>query len=313
MRSFIAISVLFEMALRIAAVPVRDVSGVSMPEVISVAGKELMLNGIGLVKEMALIKVYVAGLYLEKPTVDARTAITADEAKRIVIVMLRDVTRERFVHAVQTGVMRNSGRAMPLLRGRLDLLEKALPALKKGDVLSFTYLPGVGTEVRGQGREMTIPGKDFADALFSVWLGPKPANGAIKRELLGGSALSADGMTNQTKSLRPAATPPSGVGQALIRPHGNAVAAEPMRTGQFITKELRFSQPVPEMLDLACLFDSWAFAQSGPPRIEATLQLEGPAGTASREKSADRNMLPLRLCTPDSPFRDSGSPAKSIL
>jgi hypothetical protein len=31
---------------------------------------------------------------------------------------------------------------------------------------------------------MTIPGKDFADALFSVWLGPKAANGAFKRKLL---------------------------------------------------------------------------------------------------------------------------------
>ncbi len=186
MRSFIAISILFEMALGMSAVPVRDVSGVSMPEVVSVAGKELRLNGIGLIKKMTFVKVYVVGLYLEKPTTDARTAITADEAKRIVLVMLRDVSRKRFVQAVQTGIMRNSGRAMPSLRARLDLLEKALPALKKGNVLNFTYLPGAGTVVRGQGREMTIPGKDFADALFSVWLGPKPANGAIKRKLLGG-------------------------------------------------------------------------------------------------------------------------------
>jgi hypothetical protein len=75
---------------------------------------------------------------------------------------------------------------MPTLSGRLDLLEAALPALKKGNVLDFTYLPGVGTLVRGQGREMPIPGKDFADALFSVWLGPKPISEALKRQLLSG-------------------------------------------------------------------------------------------------------------------------------
>jgi hypothetical protein len=186
MRHFVAISVLFGTALSMAAPPAREVAGVSMPEVVSVAGKELRLNGMGLVKKMFFGDVYVAGLYLEKPTTDARTAIRADEAKRIVIVMLRNVSRKDFVDALKKGIMRNSGPEMPTLRARLDLLEKALPALKKGNVLDFTYLPGAGTLVRGRGREMTIPGKDFADALFSVWLGPKPVNGGLKRTLLGG-------------------------------------------------------------------------------------------------------------------------------
>jgi hypothetical protein len=75
---------------------------------------------------------------------------------------------------------------MPALRARLDLLENALPAPRKGNVLSFTYLPGVGTLMRGQGQELTIPGKDFADALLSVWLGPKPIGGTLKRQLLAG-------------------------------------------------------------------------------------------------------------------------------
>jgi Chalcone isomerase-like len=52
-------------------------------------------------------------------------------------------------------------------------------------VLSFTCRPGVGTLMRGPGQEMTIPGKDFADALLSVWLSPKPIGGALKRQLLG--------------------------------------------------------------------------------------------------------------------------------
>jgi hypothetical protein len=32
---------------------------------------------------------------------------------------------------------------------------------------------------------MTIPGEDFAGALFSAWLGAKPVNAALKRKLLG--------------------------------------------------------------------------------------------------------------------------------
>ena len=101
--------------------------------------------------------------------------------------MLRDVSRERFVKEVGVAIMRNSGPAMPTLRARLDLLENALPALKKGNVPDFTYLPGAGTLMRCQGRELTIPGKDFAEALFSTWLGPKPVNATLKRELLSAS------------------------------------------------------------------------------------------------------------------------------
>ncbi len=154
-----------------------------MPEIVDVAGRTLHLDGMGLSKKV-FFKVYVAGLYLEKPTADAQAAIDTDEAKRIVLVMLRNVSRDAFVQAVETGILRNSSLSMPALRARLDLLEHALPALKRGNVLNFTYLPGVGTLVRGQGQEMTIPGKDFADALFSAWLGAKPVNATLKRELL---------------------------------------------------------------------------------------------------------------------------------
>ena len=172
-------------ALSTARVHAREVSGVRMPEEVSVAGKELRLNGMGVLKKAIFFKVYVVGLYLKTPTTDAGVAIAADEAKRIVISMRSHVSRESFVKEVEAGIMRNSGPEMPRLRARLDLLEHELPALKKGDVLDFTYLPGGGTVMRCQGHELTIPGKDFADALFSAWLGPKPFNGTLKRELLG--------------------------------------------------------------------------------------------------------------------------------
>lgn len=103
----------------------------------------------------------------------------------MVLVMLRDVSRETFVQAVETGILRNSSPAMPTLRTRLDLLKQALPALKQGNVLDFTYLARTSTVVLGQGKEMTIPGKDFGDALFSAWLGTIPVNAALKRQLLG--------------------------------------------------------------------------------------------------------------------------------
>jgi hypothetical protein len=101
--------------------------------------------------------------------------------------MLRDVSREKFVQAVEKDMMQNPAVPMAALRGRLDLLESVLPALKRGNVLDFTHLPVRGTLVRGQGREITIPGKDFADALFSIWLSGQSSNPALQHQLLGGA------------------------------------------------------------------------------------------------------------------------------
>ncbi|HEY3547947.1 MAG TPA: chalcone isomerase family protein [Propionicimonas sp.] len=170
------------------AAKTRELSGVRMPETVTVAGRQLRLNGMGLSKKKVLfvaVKVDVVGLYLESPTHDPQVAIASDEPKRISIVMVRDVNRDAFVKAVEAGMERNTGAAMPALRQRLDRLERALPNLRKGDVLDFTYLPGVGTLARSPLQEMAIPGKDFADALFSVWLGPRATDPGLKQGLLG--------------------------------------------------------------------------------------------------------------------------------
>src|ERR1019366_4316846 len=172
-------------ALSMTDVQASEVSGVNMPANVSVAGRVLRLNGMGVRREKVFFKAYVIALYLEEPSTDARVAIQTDEAKRVVITMLRDVGREMFVQAMEAGIRRNSAPAMPTLRARLDLLEQAIPDLTKGDVIDLTWEPGGGTLVRCQGGTMIIPGKDFGDALFAVWLGPKPFDANLKRKLLG--------------------------------------------------------------------------------------------------------------------------------
>jgi hypothetical protein len=165
-------------------IPAREVSGVTMPEVVKITDGELWLNGMGVRQEKIFFKTYVIALYLERPTIEAQVAIQADEAKRVVITMLRDIDREMFIQAIESGIMRNSGPAMLTLRARLDLVEQVVPNLKKGDVLVLTWVPGAGTIIRGQGSSITIPGKDFAVALLEVWLGPKPVEASLKRALL---------------------------------------------------------------------------------------------------------------------------------
>jgi hypothetical protein len=176
----------FAAGLNLTAVQARDLSGVSMPETVNVEGKTLRLNGMGVRREVVFIKEYVIALYLEKPTTRGEVAVQSDAAKRVVLTMLRDVSQDMFVEAIESGIMRNSAPDMPRLRARLDQLEQAVPDLKKGDVIDLTWLPGDGTVVRGHGKSLTIPGKDLADAMFSIWLGPNPVEASLKRDLLGG-------------------------------------------------------------------------------------------------------------------------------
>jgi hypothetical protein len=62
-----------------------------------------------------------------------------------------------------------------------------VPNVAEGDDMVMTYVPGKGTVVSVKGLEKgTIEGKDFADALFTVWLGADPVQENLKADLLKG-------------------------------------------------------------------------------------------------------------------------------
>jgi len=162
----------------------REREGVVAPPTIQVEGRTLNLMGMGLRKKL-WFKVYLASLYLENPTEDAAQAISSDQIKRVQMNMLRDLDRGKIVEAVQEGFQRNSGPQMPSLQERLDRFLRAVPDLRGGQTIVITYFPGRGTSIKaGGGEEVSLPGKDFADALFSVWLGKQPVDGDLKQEML---------------------------------------------------------------------------------------------------------------------------------
>ena len=116
---------------------------------------------------------------------DGRRIITSDQAKQVRIVMSRDIGKSKMTEAVEEGFEKNAKAQLPALRDRLNQFKAAIPDLKEGDQLLITYVPGKGTVVRSTAGEKLIPGKDFADALFSVWLGKSPADEALKKGMVG--------------------------------------------------------------------------------------------------------------------------------
>jgi len=161
------------------------VAGVTLPPTVSVEGKTLKLNGTGLRKKM-VFKVYAAGLYVETPSKDPAALVSADEVKQMRLSILRGLKGKQVGEAISEGFEKNSKAQIPALRARLDRLNGMIPDVTEGDELTLTYVPGKGTVVAVKGAEKgVIEGKDFADALFAVWLGANPVQEDLKQALLG--------------------------------------------------------------------------------------------------------------------------------
>ena len=71
-------------------------------------------------------------------------------------------------------------------RPAFDKMLALVPDVKTGSTLTFTYLPGKGTTLQVADKELGLfESKAFADAVFSIWLGPKPPSEDLRKGMLG--------------------------------------------------------------------------------------------------------------------------------
>lgn len=171
-----------------AALGAATLAGVTMPDTVPVSGRTLKLNGLGL-RTKFFFKIYVGGLYLETPTHDAARAIAADETKRVVMHFLyKHVTTKELVDAWNDGFEGNAGTMGPELKSAVARFESWMSDVNAEQEIVATYVPGTGTsiEIAGQTKG-TIPGAEFMQALWKVWLGPHPPTADLKKGMLGNS------------------------------------------------------------------------------------------------------------------------------
>ena len=97
-----------------------ELAGVSLPDRITVEGKTLVLNGMGL-REATFLKVdvYVAGLYLESKTSDPEAILGTRQVRRLVLKFVRNVSRGQMVRAWGEGFEKSSGKSLPALKDRI--------------------------------------------------------------------------------------------------------------------------------------------------------------------------------------------------
>lgn len=150
-------------------------------------GRPLFLQGVGVLRVKGLIPVYDAALYL--PEGIAPGEALGPVPKRLEVVYRVGAEARRFAEAGDRILTASLSRdRLAGIQERLDQINRLYPDPRKGDRCSLTYVPGRGTELRFNGESLGwIPGDDFAELYFSIWLGRQPASASLRDALLGRS------------------------------------------------------------------------------------------------------------------------------
>lgn len=165
------------------------ISGVKLDDTAQVGNQNLKLNGAG-VRYKVFFKVYVAALYLPEAKSTTPEVLAMPGAKRVTLVMLRELSNDDLGQRFMDG-----------LRNNLDIEERGklikpmitfgqmfslVPVLKKGDILTFDWIPGTGIVCQFNGQKVgeTINDAAFYSAVLKIWLGKHPADDALKDKML---------------------------------------------------------------------------------------------------------------------------------
>jgi hypothetical protein len=169
-----------------------EISGVRYAPTVVVGPSPLQLNGAG-IRYKAVFKVYAAALYLGAKATTPDAVYGAPGAKRLHVVMLRDIDANELGKLFTDGMQKNAtreefGKSIP---GTLKLAEvfAAKKRLISGDTFFIDFVPGTGTVVSINGKAATEPIAEpvFFTAMMKIWLGTNPADWQLKDALLGQS------------------------------------------------------------------------------------------------------------------------------
>ncbi len=165
-----------------AAAQAATVGGIDLPE----RHGDLRLHGAGLLRKGLVFKIYVGALYVAGTNHVA--TILGNVPKRIDIHYFHHTPKKYMVRAANATLRKNlPPEKLDRLKPQIDQLHAAFLDGEKGAVASLVHRPGIGLDYHFNGEPVaTIPGDDFANAYFTVWLGDPPSSRTVKDAMLKG-------------------------------------------------------------------------------------------------------------------------------
>jgi len=168
----------------------REVAGVKLADMAQVGNASLQLNGAG-IRTKFFFKIYIGALYLPQKQNLADTIIADEHEHRVALHMLHELTSKKLYGAFSEAIEVNHTHAeLVALDAQLKQMAQIFDEVKEvkpGDVITLDYLPASGTQISVNGTARgTIAGAPFNRALLRIWLGSKPVQDDLKKEMLGG-------------------------------------------------------------------------------------------------------------------------------
>ena len=165
------------------------INGVTLSPKIAPAKTELILNGGG-VRTKFFMKVYVAGLYLQTKSKDAKEIIEADKPMSVRIHIISSlITSEKMADAIREGFEKSTGGKSEQFKKEIDVTCTIFQSepIRVGDMFEIYYVSGQGvrSNKNGKGTGVVIPGLPFKKAMFGIWLSDNPVDYNLKQAMLG--------------------------------------------------------------------------------------------------------------------------------
>jgi hypothetical protein len=180
--------VLFLSTLSVGTVSAAALEGVAMPDSQEVAGTPLVLNGLALrTYSLLRIRIYVAGLYLQRPSSDPEAILASSNPKLIRFVFMRDVDAQAERKSWRESLDDNCGRPCRLPPENVDRFLAAIPSMRQGDAITFAFTPEGMDAFKNGGLLGRIRDSEFVRVILATFIGAHPTSPAVKRGLLGGS------------------------------------------------------------------------------------------------------------------------------
>jgi hypothetical protein len=156
----------------------------------AVKDADFSLLGVGLrTKTMLKVKVYAIGLYVadselagplkgKAGTPDVyRELVNGDFKKKVVMKFLRDVSTNQIRDAFRESLKDAGPRTEEWMAYFSDI--------RTGQEIVISWVPGTGLTTKVAGADKSpINDKAFASAVFEIWLGDKPIQDELKKDLV---------------------------------------------------------------------------------------------------------------------------------
>lgn len=179
----ITLAVLMMTSLATAA----QIGKVTLPDSLMGGKDKLLLNGAGF-RVKFFMKMYVGGLYLIQKNHDPQMIIDADETMALKLHIVSGmITTKKMTDAINEGFKNSLGENVSSFKNEIDQFTSFFAdEIKKNDIFDIAYIPKEGVSVyKNEKLKGTIKGIDFKRAVFSIWLGEKPADAKLKKGMLG--------------------------------------------------------------------------------------------------------------------------------